>query len=176
MNMPRIDLQALWRKLSPADMAIVRLITREKTWRLRATRPILREYAKSRHAAYVWRMAAFWVSPNSKHHCMPTTCFFWLPKGTCKADIQYLNRLVDVITDTIPQEEWWGVRAWSGLSSDQAELRTECLKGFQHDVAKYLKDSADRKARLQHTKDQGSHSVQRTVPSDRRDAETASPF
>jgi hypothetical protein len=161
MLMPRIDLRSLHQNLPLADMSIVRRISKSNTWRLRTTRPVLRDSEESRYAAYVWRMVVFLVSPNSKHHCMPTTCFFWLPRGTSKATLQHLNRLVNVITDTVPEEEWWGVRAWSGLTSEQADLRKDCLGGFNHDVSRYIKDSEDRTAHLQHAKDKGSDSAQR---------------
>jgi len=149
MKMPRIDLTVLWKKLSKDDMAIVRRIIREDTWRLRTTRPILRESNESRYAAYVWRMVAFLVSPNSKHHCMPTTCFWWLPKNMDKTAMQRLNRLVDEITDTVPANEWWGCLAWRGIqSSDDADMRKFCLKGMKNNVPKYLEDSANRKVRI----------------------------
>jgi len=134
----RIDLMALWRKLPAADMALVRRIAHAKTWELRSSRPRI-DTDDSRYAAYIWRMVAFQVSRNSIHHCMPTTCFWWLPKGTDKATMQRLNRIVDAVLDTVPQDEWWGVKAWSGLSSHTAATdRKDMLRGVKSDAPAYL--------------------------------------
>lgn len=175
MLMPRIDLPALWLKLPPADMALVRRIVRP-TWRLRLSRPMLRDSAESRYAAYIWRMVASYVSPNSQHHCMPTTCYFWFPKGTDKAVIQHLDRLVDEITDTVPAEEWWGVRAWAGLTSEGAEVRKSCLKGFKSNVQEYLEDSANRKARIAAARDQGTDKYRQELGDSGRSCEVTNPF
>lgn len=176
MTMPRIDLQALWQKLSKDDMSIVRRVVRENTWRLRTSRPKLCDSNESRYAAYVWRMVAFMVSPHSQHHCMPITCFWWLPEGTDKKVMQYLDRLVDEITNTVPDSQWWGVRAWSGLTADQADLRKDCLKGFKNDVSKYLKDSANRKARIANAKNQGADETGRELRTTGRSCEVQNPF
>lgn len=142
MIMPQIDLGTLWRKLSVKDMAIVRRIVDQKTWCLKGARPRLHESAESRYAAYVWRMVAFQISPNAQHHHMPTTCFWWLPKGTNKSIIQWLDGLVSKITDTVPKEEWWGVLAWSGLaSSEDVDMKKFLYKATSNNVKEYMEDS-----------------------------------
>lgn len=162
MEMPRIDMQALWRKLSAEDMAIVRRVVRD--WKLRSSRPKIHDSAESRYAAYVWRMVAFQISPNTQHHHMPTTCFWWLPDDTGKAVMQRLDGIVDAICDTVPCSEWWGVRAWRGLaSSEAADDRKIFLKGWKNDAPAYFADSAARKARLQ---DAANHGSQRPVRQD----------
>lgn len=139
MEMPKIDMMALWRKLPASDMAIIRRIVKPKSFQLKGSRPKLHDSDESRYAAYVWRMVAFYVSPNSQHHCIPTTCFWWLPKGSDGKVMQRLNGLVDKITATVPRQEWWGVRAWSGLSSmEEAERRREYLRATGNDAESFV--------------------------------------
>jgi len=147
MEMPTIDLMALWRQLPAEDMALIRRIVKPGSYELRGSRPKLHDSAESRHAAYVWRMVVFMVSPNAQHHCIPTTCFWWLPADTDGKVMQRLNNLVNKITDTVPPEEWWGVRAWRGLAdSDAAENRKAFMKGWKNDAREYLADSEARSA------------------------------
>jgi hypothetical protein len=154
MNMPRIDMQALWRKLSAEDMAIVRRVVRD--WKLRSSRPKIHDSAESRYAIYVWRMVAFQISPNVQHHCIPTTCFWYLPKNTSKAVMQRLDSIVDAICDTVPNEEWWGIRAWCGLDSlEAADERKFFMKGWKNDACSYFADSEARKARFKDSADHG---------------------
>jgi hypothetical protein len=83
---------------------------------LRSSKP------KDGEAAYVWRMAAFTISTNPKHHCMPVTAEFDLPEqywGPGRSDARHARiKELDVIemalVDAVPKEQWYGVRRWAG--------------------------------------------------------------
>jgi len=65
-------------------------------------------------AAYIWRMVAFQISTNHRHHCMPCTADFDLP-GTCaesRAEAKALDDVVASIVDSVPKEQWHGVLRW----------------------------------------------------------------
>lgn len=67
-------------------------------------------------AAYVWRMVAFSVSPNYRHHHMPCTADFDLPVEDYterRAMAKRLDDLVDRIVKSVPTDRWYGVRRWS---------------------------------------------------------------
>lgn len=73
-------------------------------------------------AAYVWRMVVFYVSPNSRHHCMPVAADFDLPafdeNGKWRTSIaremaKELDVLVDKIVDLVPPEQRYGLNAWA---------------------------------------------------------------
>ena len=93
--------------------------------RLRASKPpVSKDDPTSGEAAYVWRMVAFQVSPNGKHHCMPCTADFDLPTiywdrtdpsshDRRRARIKELDAVVDAIVNTVPKNEWHGIRRWS---------------------------------------------------------------
>lgn len=77
--------------------------------RLRASKP------KDGRAAYVWRMVAFTVSPNSRHQCMPCTADFGIDCGDYnerRAICRELDKIVDQIVKAVPVTEWHGVRRW----------------------------------------------------------------
>ena len=67
MDMPVINMDALKANLSEKDYAIAALCVSKRNgeWRLRASKP------SDAVASYVWRMAAFVISPISAHQCMP---------------------------------------------------------------------------------------------------------
>jgi len=120
--MPRIDLYLLHTTLSQEDYAIVRRIVNK--WRLKASRPIIKSSDESAYAAYVWRMVAFYVSPRTVHHCLPVSAFFYLPRGTEKDLIKRLDRLVSKIIDTVPKDEWHGVKIWAGIHASGIDPKT----------------------------------------------------
>lgn len=90
-------------------------------------------------AAYVWRMAAFQISTNSKHWCMPITADFGLPAQYWGPDREQrkvmiheevsdairvaadrrharckeLQKIADAICDTVPKDKWHGVMRWA---------------------------------------------------------------
>ncbi len=131
-QMPKIDTSAL--ELTDREAAIVAKIVKPDG-SLRATKPNVPvqtriqtgpgildyEYRHttedgdiSGEAAYVWRMVAFYASPNQKHHCMPTTeCVGMSGKySEYRLRCKELDVLVDRILDIIPKEQWHGVRRW----------------------------------------------------------------
>jgi hypothetical protein len=65
--------------------------------------------------AYIWRMVAFFTSSNRQHQCMPCTADFDLNGNTAErmARAKYLDTIVDRIVDSIPKNEWHGVRRWA---------------------------------------------------------------
>lgn len=65
-------------------------------------------------SAYIWRMVAFYTSPNSKHHCMPCTAEMDLPSrfGERKELIRRLDQIVKGIVDAIPPLNQYGVHRW----------------------------------------------------------------
>ena len=82
---------------------------------LRASKPKLDGTKEAGRAAYVWRMVAFYVSSNPRHQCMPVCADFDLRESdwnTRRALCKELDVLVDKITNTIPTEQWAGVRRW----------------------------------------------------------------
>lgn len=87
---------------------------------------------KDGEAAYVWRMVAFTISSNPKHHCMPVTAEFdlpecyWPPRNTkydpavaslCserrRKRIKELNVIVEAMINATPKSEWHGVKRWA---------------------------------------------------------------
>jgi len=65
-------------------------------------------------SAYIWRMVAFYTSPNSKHHCMPCTAELDLP-GRARdnnALREGLDEIVKAIVDTVSPLEQYGVHRW----------------------------------------------------------------
>jgi len=132
-EMPRIDLEHLRTILLPADFELVRGIVStqgKNKGRLRASKPKvdrlsigLNKYGLEQYepdetqgkTAYIWRMVAFSASPKSQHHCMPCTADFDVPGhwgDEKRAILQELDAIVDAVLDTIPADEWHGIRRW----------------------------------------------------------------
>jgi hypothetical protein len=114
-GMPRVDVENL--PLDDADRAIVRRIMNGD--RMRASAPPTKPCTvESGLAYYVWRMAAFSVSPNPQHHCMPCTADFYFPReyswGTDarKAIVARGDRIEKAVVHSIPVSEWHGIRRW----------------------------------------------------------------
>jgi hypothetical protein len=133
-SMPAIDLNSI--DLSSEEQAIAELILNRG--KLRASKPeveresytqavtladgriynrqLSRPIGNSGKAAYVWRMVAFLVSPIAKHHCMPCTADFDLPEDDYskrREMAKELDKLVDKITNSVPRQQWYGVRRWA---------------------------------------------------------------
>ncbi len=135
MLMPKISLESTG--LNDSDLAPARgiIATRGKNkGRLRASRPpVTREDVgpdpdnpnyrlwkiEGGETAYIWRMVAFYVSPQQAHHSMPITCFFEFPLKAStpegKALVRRLDIIVDAIVDTIHPSQWYGVHQYRGL-------------------------------------------------------------
>ena len=68
----------------------------------------------SGEAKYLWRMVAFGVSPNPRHHCIPVTADFDLD-GTYderREAAERLDELTRRIENTVPPIERHGLIAW----------------------------------------------------------------
>ena len=124
-GMPRIDLSSRGLALSGRGLELARACV-SRTGHLRATKP-----KGDGEAMYVWRMLVFYLSPHSRHHCMPVTAEFDMPNrywaeagqdGTServqkcaemrRARMKELDRIVDVVTGTVPIAQWHGVSRW----------------------------------------------------------------
>lgn len=64
--------------------------------------------------AYVWRMVAFFISPNRQHKCMPVTAEFDLNGSVKKARqrAKELDILVNKIVGLVPIEKQSGTITW----------------------------------------------------------------
>lgn len=85
---------------------------------LRSSKP-----TKNGDAAYVWRMVAFYISPQSQHHCIPMTADFdiraldpvtgkWSSK-LARERAKELDKIVDQIVDHTPKLRQHGVMRWA---------------------------------------------------------------
>ena len=100
--------------LAESDMEIVRACIFKG--KFRATKP-----KGKGDAPYVWRMAAFVISNNAKHWCMPMTADFDLADiwwNGCDPKLRrehtkHLDTVVDAIVNSVPKEGWYGVRRWA---------------------------------------------------------------
>ena len=70
---------------------------------------------------YVWRMVAFFISPEARHQCIPASAEFYLPDQFWYGEkawdqrrelVAKLTRIVDAIVDVVPVEQRHGVMAW----------------------------------------------------------------
>ena len=126
---PVIDLDRV-ADLTAEEREIARLIV-GREGRLRASKPTIDyrvvqgQYTRVREAtnpvqgraAYVWRMVAFQISVNPKHHCMPCTADFDIPVADYaerRAESKRLDGLVDRIVNSVPKREWHGISRWHG--------------------------------------------------------------
>lgn len=69
-------------------------------------------------AAYVWRMVAFYTSPDPRHQCAPCTADFDVPGDwgdEKRARLAELDLVVNAVLATLPVEEWHGVRRWGNV-------------------------------------------------------------
>lgn len=115
MTYPVIDLSKSG--LTGRDLEIAqRCLRRDGT--LRASKP---DPKKDGEAAYVWRLVAYYISPNPKHHCNPCSHDFDLPdiywKGEGarerrRAREAELKTVIDAMCDCVPKTQWHGVRRW----------------------------------------------------------------
>ena len=108
-QMPRIDSDKV---SSPFAKRLVPLITTSEGT-LRTTRPdILPDFPLSGHAAYVWRMIAFHISPISQHHCLPMAAPFYIQEEDIHKLVEFLDTIVDEILEQFPPSSWQGIMAW----------------------------------------------------------------
>jgi hypothetical protein len=117
MKNPIIDLSKT--DLTGRDLEIAKKVLGRSN-RLRSSKP-----KDDGEAAYVWRMCAFLISTNRQHWSMPVTADFDLPypywdrddvHGAAekrRARCAELKKIEDAIVNTVPKEEWHGVRRWA---------------------------------------------------------------
>lgn len=124
--MPTINIEQ-FAYLPLADQKIIKSIVGRGN-NLRANKP------NDPEGQYVWRLVAFFVSDKPQHHCMPMTHDFGLfdiaPKVTSynefrKRDVtgpdhawiknrkSELDKLVDLVVDSIPVNQRHGVNRWA---------------------------------------------------------------
>lgn len=124
---PTIDLSQA--NLTADELALAQGIVNHHTGCLRASKPKIvytetdeRDEYGSRmirttggETAYIWRMVAFSVSPDSRHHCMPMTADFGLngDYNQRMATAKMLDAIADKIIATVPKERWYGVARWA---------------------------------------------------------------
>ena len=65
--------------------------------------------------AYLWRMAAFTLSPYPAHGCLPVCAAMDLPVygAERRALADYLDTLVDRVVQTVPKAQWHGTARWA---------------------------------------------------------------
>lgn len=129
-NMPKVDKNAAAAAIDNADIpvhikiegkAILDLLIK-KDGTFRASKPKVTEDPITGKAAYVWRMAAFMVSPRRQHQCMPMTADFDLPaispetgKWSCaeaRKMAETLKPIEDAIVSAVDKSDWHGVIRW----------------------------------------------------------------
>jgi len=122
MTMPNVDRAILdAAELNDDERAIIALVVK-KNGQVRATKPkVSEDNPITGKAAYVWRMVAFVVSRNSKHHCMPICADFDLPafnddgkwsSKLARVMSKELKPVEDAILNSIPKTQWYGVNRW----------------------------------------------------------------
>ncbi len=104
-DMPKVNIE----QLSGVDREYAERITRPDG-RLRATKP-----DTDPETNYVWRMVAFYVSPNPRHHHMPIVADLELPGSFDERNRlrRYLMDIVDRIVDAVDKTQWYGVHRWA---------------------------------------------------------------
>jgi hypothetical protein len=131
--MPKIDLNKLAAILTPAELKLAQGIVNPKTGALRASKPPVKHTRQTSvltgcerrvtdldaidpHAqtAYLWRMTAFQISVLPKHWCLPVCADSDLPMfgAERRALTATLDVIVKKIVDTLPPEEWHGIKRW----------------------------------------------------------------
>lgn len=113
LEMPVLPLEEF--ALTPWEMEVAKRTLHNG--RLRASRPpIDRSDAVTGHAAYLWRMLAFYFSPHSRHHCMPVNATFYLPEEDFverRAMASRLDELQAKISRLMPIETQPGLVTWA---------------------------------------------------------------
>ena len=129
LQMPIIDLKKLEGVLSPDELKLAQAIVNPRTGALRASKPPVKRTEETSvltgcprlvsdltngQAAYIWRMVAFQVSVLPKHWCMPVCADWDLPVigAERRTMTARLDVVVQKIVDSIPPEEWHGVKRW----------------------------------------------------------------
>jgi hypothetical protein len=121
-NMPKANVEKINSNfLTEEERKIINVVVK-KNGTIRASKPnVKKEQYINGKAAYVWRMVAFYVSSNPQHSCMPVCANFDLPafdeNGEWKSAIsremeKSLDKLVDIIMDSIDKTKWHGVHRW----------------------------------------------------------------
>jgi hypothetical protein len=95
---------------TPEEKLIISQIIDDPAWKcLRKSKP------KQPAAAYVWRMVAFYVSPERIHQCMPVMAPYYLNISDHKEETKRckeLDVLVDKIVKSVPDEQQHGANRW----------------------------------------------------------------
>ena len=118
MQMPTIAVTAFG---LTSDENRIQMLIRKSDQTLRKSKPKVTDDPATGRAAYVWRMLAFYLSPERRHQCIPTTADFDLPaygddgrwsSAAAREMAKELDSLVDAILNEIPKTEWHGVQRW----------------------------------------------------------------
>jgi hypothetical protein len=123
--MPKLNMDSIvWTNISQEEVTIINMVIK-KDGSLKASKPKAKKHDDPNtvgKAQYVWRMAAFMVSPKPQHHCMPVCACFDLPAynedGKWKSDIartmeKSLDKVINIIVDAVKMSDWHGVHRWS---------------------------------------------------------------
>lgn len=117
---PKLDVDRI-KDLTTEERFLAELLIASKgknAGRLRASAPLPTGDAK-----YVWRMVALHLSTNPQHWCLPICAVFDIDSPVRGVEgVRYrnerakvLDKLVDKVVDSVPKEQWHGIRRWSGL-------------------------------------------------------------
>jgi len=127
MSMPKVDFEKINESLSVLDHSVQEEFTSildvivKKNGNLRASKPKVNTDIDGK-AAYVWRLAAFSLSTNPQHHCMPVCADFDLPaydengkwsSAVARQMAKELDVLEKIIVNSVPRDEWSGVHRWA---------------------------------------------------------------
>jgi hypothetical protein len=109
---PILNLSLLRQHLSADDFALVQAIVK-RDGTLRASKP---EKACG-EAKYLWRMVAFAISPEPRHHCMPMMAFCDLPgrygSDEYRAAEARCSAIEKVVVAATPKSQQHGVQRWA---------------------------------------------------------------
>lgn len=110
-------------KLSDNDINEILSIVTKNGKGIRASKPKhIDAEPNTGRAAYVWRNVMFLISKNPVHHCIPVMADFYL----CKNDFadgykelsafkKELDKIVDMIVETVPVNERHGLKRWAAI-------------------------------------------------------------
>ena len=111
MEMPSVNMGKI--RSAEAKKIAERIVRPDGT--LRASKPATKDEL-GKKAAYVWRMVAFYVSPNPRHQCWPVCAVSDLPGADWREKNDLAKNLLDTvvqeIVDAVPKEEWHGIIRW----------------------------------------------------------------